>query len=265
MPLAVNGKQTVGDPQRCRIHRDVPLRADGPCGGTLSPRFAFEGREANDAPFAGVEIDSTEAERFDFQLGATMTAAYTVSNARAVAIHDLIPDSDPTKENGRADPYPSAIMVANVPNQTGRTGERVSHVAVTLNEVTHTYSADIAAVLVAPNGTKMALMRNAGGRVSGKHTSSERCDAHFRQRRSGKSPFCGSDQIGSLLPTDYGSGDLISGQVPTGLFLASLELLNGPHGRAATQADVDANNPNGEWKLAWVDTTQGDSGVIAGG
>ena len=250
MPLAVNGKQTVGDPQRCRIHRDVPLRADGPCGGTLSPRFAFEGREANDAPFAGVEIDSTEAERFDFQLGATMTAAYTVSNARAVAIHDLIPDSDPTKENGRADPYPSAIMVANVPNQTGRTGERVSHVAVTLNEVTHTYSADIAAVLVAPNGTKMALMRNAGGRVSGKHTSLNGVMLTFDSAAPANLPFAAQIKSGAL-PTDYGSGDLISGQVPTGLFLASLELLNGPHGRAATQADVDANNPNGEWKLAW--------------
>ncbi len=265
--FAVNGRPTAGDITKDGIFSVViRFRADGPCGGTLSPRFRIEGKEADGTPFAGVDIGSTGAEAFDFLLGATVTNTFGFSNTTRIILSDFAPNSDLTKENGRAEPYPSVISVTGVPNEAGRTGERIRNVTVTLNGLTHTYTPDLAAVLMSPRGRKFVLMRNAGGRVAGRDTAVDGLTLTFDGTSSAELPYSRQLVSGSVKPSDYGRGDLIPGQVPAEPYSNDLGLLNGPAlGAAATAADVAFTDPNGAWKLYVTDTNQGDFGVIAGG
>src|SRR5205085_11279162 len=56
---------------------------------------------------------------------------------------------------GQASPYPATLTVSGVSGP-------VNKITVTLNSVQHTYPADLDILLVAPNGTAVMLMSDAG-------------------------------------------------------------------------------------------------------
>jgi hypothetical protein len=263
--FSLTGQQTIGTvAQDATFTVSFRFRADGPAGGTLSPRFSF----SDDG--GATTLDATDITKFDFQLGATVVANYPFANSAAITITDFKANADLTKDNGRAATFPSEITVADVPNAIGRTGERVSNVTVTLSNVTHGYSQDIAAVLESPKGAKILLMRKTGGTVSGSNAGVSGVTLTFDAKASGSLPAAAQITSGSFKPTAFGTNptttDLIEGQAPTNPYSTDLTSLRAPAvGVAATQAQVDAINPNGKWKLYIVDSTAGDSGVVAGG
>ena len=141
------------------------FRANSFCGGTLTPTLhvVSKDRGAEDVTFNG------------FQLGATTKTNYNGSNATPIFMtqaQDFDPDA---AKLGRASPYPSQITMSGVPKSDS--GETVDKVSVTLNNISHTYSQGIQALLVAPNGARIALMGNAGGAVGGMYRPDQRC--HF--------------------------------------------------------------------------------------
>ncbi|MDA1277110.1 MAG: CHRD domain-containing protein [Verrucomicrobia bacterium] len=263
--FSLTGQQTIGT-----VAKDATFtvafrfRANGPAGGTLSPRFSF----SDDG--GATTLDPTDETKFDFQLGATVVGNFQFANAASITINDFKVNTDTTKDNGRASTFPSEITVDGVPNAIGRTGERVSNVQVTLNNVTHGYSQDIAAVLESPKGAKILLMRKAGGTVSGSNAGIDNVTLTFDAKASGNLPPASQITSGSFKPTAFGPSptttDLISARAPTQPYSTDLATIRAPGvGAAATQAQVDAINPNGKWKLYIVDSTAGDSGVVAGG
>lgn len=265
--FAVNGAQSVGDVAKDETFTvTFRLRADGICGGTLSPRFAVEGREADDTPFSDVDIEPTDSHKFDFQLGVTIESAYVFTAPNPIKINDFLSDADPSRNNGRAAPFPSVVSAANVPHLEGRTGERVSNVTVTFNRFSHGYTADLGVVLESPNGQKNLLLRNSGGRVFPIDTEASDLTFSLDSAASQDLPFSRQILAGSFKPADYGSGDLIPGASPTGPYATSLTVLRGPAaGTAATESDIIGSNPNGDWKLYVVDNAPGESGISAGG
>lgn len=79
---------------------------------------------------------------FGFTVG-TWTVSFT--NTNSITIRD----------NTNASPYPSVITVSGL-------GSTLVKATATLNRLTHTYPADVAAVMVMPSGTNTLLMANAG-------------------------------------------------------------------------------------------------------
>src|SRR5262245_6884216 len=62
-----------------------------------------------------------------------------------------------TGDIGNANPYPSTISIS------GLTGQQISNLKVILNNLSHTAPDNIDAMLIAPNGTRIYLMSDAGG------------------------------------------------------------------------------------------------------
>lgn len=268
--FAVDGKKTVGDVAKdATFTVSFRFRADGPCGGTLAPRFLFEGKESNDAAFSGVDIDSTDNSKFDFQLGPTVNTTYTFSNTAAITINDFKSNSDLAKDNGRSTPYPSTINASGIPKQTGRTGERISKITVTLNNLSHEWSPDLNVVLVGPKASTLGaipLMRNTGGATTATAPVSG-LTLTFDASVSASLPDNATITAGTYKPTDLsGGGDLISGKDPLAPYSGTLtgHIGQGPGGTPSTD-EVNAKDPNGDWKLYVVDSAGGGSGSIAGG
>jgi uncharacterized repeat protein (TIGR01451 family) len=141
---------------------------------------------------------------------------------------------------GRASPYPSSLYITGVPGQ-------IRDITVTLHVVSHTYSADIVALLVGPNGQTVVLMANAGAGNDAQDVTLTINDAGVSM------PI--ADPLSSTVvyrPTNYGlSGDLPS-PAPEGPYGGSL----GVFGSAT---------PNGAWHLYVYDSVGSDSGNIWGG
>jgi subtilisin-like proprotein convertase family protein len=150
----------------------------------------------------------------------------------------------PDKANGK--PYPSIIKFSGV---TGT----VSKVKVVLNLLSHTYPADIDAVLVSPDGRAVKLMSDAGG---GGDVNA--VNLVFDQTAAGAGPLSPSQIVsGTYLPTDVGSTDAFPAPAPANANTAGTDLraFNG----------IIASNANGDWKLYIVDDAAVDVGNIAGG
>src|SRR5262249_11477414 len=62
-----------------------------------------------------------------------------------------------TGTNGNANPFPSTISVS------GLTGQQISSLKVILNNLSHTAPDNIDAMVIAPNGTRIYVMSDAGG------------------------------------------------------------------------------------------------------
>ncbi|MFO1501807.1 MAG: Ig-like domain-containing protein, partial [Verrucomicrobiota bacterium] len=239
------GKTTVD--KRANLTVEFSFRAKGACGETLTATLDVKAKTSDGNGTVVFGGDKT------FQLGRTTDTTYPFSGG-AITINDRAqPDND---AHGKASPYPSTLTVANVPNQTGLTGERVSKVTVTLRNLTHGFSPDISAVLVSPWGQKVLLMRNAGnGAVGG-------IDVTLDSGASSSLPLNGPLFTGSFKPTDNEPGDAnlpdVAGPYSTDL---------GSFNINAAQADQNGGqfrNPNGDWKLYVQDTQNGSSGTIGG-
>ena len=148
------------------------------------------------------------------------------SNTAAIAI----------PETGTATPYPSTITVAGGPASIG-------NLIVTLRNLSHTYPADLAVLLVAPSGQAIELMNsNGGGNNAGSLTLG----------------FSNTTILGLPNPLVSGTYAASGGSfalpapAPVPPFLSGLVQLAG-------------GNSNGVWTLFVHDRATGDSGAIAQG
>jgi uncharacterized repeat protein (TIGR01451 family) len=137
--------------------------------------------------------------------------------------------------SGRANPYPSSLYATGVPG-------RIQDITVTLHVVSHTYTADIVALLVGPDGQSVVLMSNVAG-----GTDTE--DVTLTINDSGTAmPL--TDPLTSTLvyrPTNYGLSGNLPDPAPTGPYGGSLSAFS-------------SANPNGTWQLYVYDSVGSDSG-----
>ncbi|HLH57444.1 MAG TPA: proprotein convertase P-domain-containing protein, partial [Verrucomicrobiae bacterium] len=154
-------------------------------------------------------------------------AQYTATGP-AITINDNAPGS----------PYPSTIDLTKS-NILGQ----IEKVTVTLNNVKHGYANDVGALLVAPDGSSVVLMRNAGG----------------------GQPMNGAtltfDDSGATLPqfSAIGSGMYAPGDFdPASNFFSTAPA--GPYG--AKLSGLVNSTPNGKWNLYVEDDSPLNSGTV---
>ena len=120
-------------------------------GHSVSRPFTFVVNGTNSLPIAPTFKLYDNAKfignaSFSFTVGA-WTRVF--SNATTIVIND----------NTNASPYPSVINVSNI-------GVSLVKATVTLNRLTHTYPADVDALVMSPSGTNTLIMANAGSGFS---------------------------------------------------------------------------------------------------
>ena len=150
-----------------------------------------------------------------------------------------IPGAITVPSAGPADPYPAVIQVTNV------TGV-LRKVTVRLNQLTHTWPADIDIMLVSPAGQKVILMSDAGAGfpVSGLNLT-------FDDAATASLPDQAPLTSGTFKPTDYPPADVFT---------------NAPAGPVQfTMSAFEGFDPNGTWSLYVVDDTALNNGAILAG
>lgn len=220
--LATNGVVNPSAPQNYGVL--APGGASGSCqftftaagtnGGPLTANFSL--RDGN-MPLGSVA--------FNFTLGAT---ASTFTSTNRVTIRD----------NTTADPYPSTISVAGV-------GGSVTRATVTLSNLTHGYSGDIDALLVAPAGPNVVFFSDAGGLPLSNVTLT------FSDQATNTIPTSSPITNGTYKPYDVQT-DFFPAPAPGGPWGTNMAVFNG-------------SNPNGIWSLFIMDDSPGDVGVLNGG
>lgn len=144
--------------------------------------------------------------------------------------------------SGNANPYPSTVTVS-VP-----AGEQLTSLQVTFNDLSHVQPDNIDAMLIAPDGTHIYLMSDAGG---GADQSINGVTLTFDD--NGVPLTTNQIASGSYRPTnlDQGDPDTISGSPATPA--------------VTTLAAFKGINPNGVWELRVSDDEALNSGVMQGG
>ena len=195
--------------------QDFPFEINGlPVGGTPPP-----------TPSPGTPTPTPSATATPSPCGVN-----TFSNPAAITI----PDSGP------GTPYPSNIPVA------GLTGT-VTKVTVRLNNLTHTFPADIDILLVGPGGQNAIIMSDVGGGAPGAS------NVTFTLDDAAGAPIPATNfPSGTFKPTNTGTGDTWPAPAPAPAGGSPLSVFNG-------------GNPNGTWALYLVDDAAADLGTFAGG
>jgi uncharacterized repeat protein (TIGR01451 family) len=165
------------------------------------------------------------------------------------------PGSIVINDNASADPYPSTIVVSNIPGT-------VTKVTVTLNNYSHDFPADVDMLLVNPQGKSTVFMSDAGGifAVSGVNLTFDDNAANVIPQTAGPAGM----QSGIYRPTNY--VETWYGQETVDFFPTNIA--NPPPAGPWTNCAMSAligGNPNGEWKLYIVDDLGYNSGELAGG
>ena len=158
--------------------------------------------------------------------------ATTFSNSDGITINDS-PSTVPTA----ATPYPSDITVS------GLTGP-ITDVNVSINGLTHSFTADIDVLLVGPAGQKIFLMSDTGGTSDVTNINLTLDD------EAGSDLPSSALSSGTFKPTNLGGDDSFPAPAPIG-----------PYG--SLLSDFDGTNPNGTWSLYVVDDFNFDEGTIA--
>lgn len=189
-------------------------------------------------------VTSAQAGRYSVRVVNTYGTAIS-SNALLALLPVTIQtytalDSIAIPDSGAAFPYPSAIAISDVTNQ-------VVKMTVTLNNINHTWPADLDILLVGPEGQNVLLMSDAGGSSDLINTTVTFDDdaVHFL---SDSSPIT----TGTYRPANFGTGDTFAFPAPAGPYGTALAVFKGI-------------NPNGNWQLFVYDDASLDSGSIAGG
>jgi subtilisin-like proprotein convertase family protein len=155
----------------------------------------------------------------------------TFSSSDAIAIND----------NQEADPYPSVIEVS------GFKKSKVTDVNVVLRNFSHDFPANVDIVLEAPNGARTVLMSDVGA-----GTPVQDLNLTLDDQSGNTLPSTTEFESGTFKPTNLGNTpDLF----PT---------LSSPT-TGAILADLNGDNPNGEWRLFVVDDQGVDTGEISSG
>ncbi len=160
------------------------------------------------------------------------TTQLTVVNPTAISI--------PTNNAGPATPYPSTISV------TGLTGF-ISHVSVTISNLSHTWPSDVDVLLTSPAGQGVILLSDAGSDHSITYVT-----LTFDDGAPKTLPKSSRIVSGRYKPTNHSGDDFFPAPAPDGPYGASLSVFN-------------AYDPDGLWRLYVVDSEPGDGGAIADG
>ena len=148
----------------------------------------------------------------------------------------LVPAGQPTTTVGIGSPYPSTITVTGLPSY-------LCSVTVNLNNVTHTFIADVDLLLARSAGNNAVIMSDVGGTTGVTGVNLTLDDA------AAASLPGGAIVSGTYKPTDLTPGDPFASPAPA------------PTGGSALAAFV-GGNPNGAWNLWAVDDASGDVGSI---
>ncbi len=215
---------TPSDPAPSFSINDVTL-AEGNAGMT---NFVFTVTRAN--PGTGIESRVHYATA-----NGTATAQAPATSTTTAAT--LIPAGAPATTVGPASNYPLTV------NVSGLTGT-ITRVAVRLNGLSHTFPADLDALLVGPGGQTSMFMSDIGG--GGDVTN---IDLAFEDG----APAPNDSQLvsGTFAPTNAGAGDTMPSPAPAGAHGTPLSVFNGL-------------NPNGTWSLYIADDIAGDVGEVDG-
>jgi subtilisin-like proprotein convertase family protein len=179
-----------------------------------------------------------EKRRVFFEPLEDRLALATWSNLGAITIND----------NTFANPYPSTI------NVSGEIGT-VTDVNVVLNNLSHTFPADLDVMLVAPTGAAFLLVSDAGDGTDAVGLTTRFDD------QAGTTIGNSGGWIATSRPVNYGSGDTFAPPAP-GVFADP----GAPPTNGATLNGTFAGiNPNGNWSLYVMDDANLDTGAIAGG
>jgi subtilisin-like proprotein convertase family protein len=141
-------------------------------------------------------------------------------------------------DNGTGAPYPSTIDLTKS-NILGS----IEKITVSLNNVKHGYANDVGVLLVAPDGSKVVLMRNAGGGqpINGATLS-------FDDAGSSLSQFTAVSS-GTYAPDDFDPNTSFLGSAPVGPYGAALSGMTG-------------STANGKWSLYVEDDSPLNAGSI---
>ncbi|HEY1376056.1 MAG TPA: Ig-like domain-containing protein, partial [Gemmataceae bacterium] len=165
-------------------------------------------------------------------------ATFTQTNATAIVTHDPTVAGQP----GTATPYPSTITVS------GLTGV-VTHLSVSLNNLTHESVDDLDVLLVAPGGTNIYLMSDNGGQ--------NQATGVTLTFDSSATTTLGNNGVssGTYAPLNFDEfdPDTIPGAPAT------------PPVTTMGLGGFYGINPNGTWELRVCDDTALATGSIAGG
>lgn len=135
---------------------------------------------------------------------------------------------------GNGQPYPQTVTVSGLAGT-------IEHVAVRLNQLTHTFSADLDLLLVAPGGQRAIVMSDVGGFEDVLDVSPT-----FQDGAPAPTRPLGS---GTYAPTDFDPGDTLPAPAPPRPYNTSFSAFNG-------------TDPNGTWSLYVHDDQSADGGSI---
>ncbi|MSU57339.1 MAG: DUF11 domain-containing protein [Pedosphaera sp.] len=204
------------------VTRSFTFSAAGVCSGNLSTVLHLV-----DSPSDYGNLSRT------FSLGVMVPSTWRYTNSTTLTIPG-------TGTKGPMSPFPSSIAVSGV---TGA----VSKVTLTLAGLSHTWPADVDALLVGPTGQTLLFLSDAGGgnAVSGLNLT-------FDDAASSALSDSAAMTSGTYRCTNYGSGDTFSAPAPAGSYGTTLSVFNGL-------------NANGTWSLYIQDDSSQDTGSIAQG
>jgi uncharacterized delta-60 repeat protein len=214
------GSLIVGGPS---VSRQFSFTASGTNGQSIAATFQLQSGTNN----LGTAV-------FTYMLGIFTN---TFANTNAIIINDLAPAPAPYL----ATPYPSIINVSGV-------GGSLIKVTVTFANLTHSWPADIDALLESPSQQSALLMANAGGgfAVHGVTlTFDDTTDNSFL-------PQAAQIFSGTYNPTAY---------FPVATFFAPAP----PAPYATNLSGFNRSNPNGAWSLFVIDDAAINDGVISTG
>ncbi|MGD9905657.1 MAG: Calx-beta domain-containing protein [Vicinamibacterales bacterium] len=158
--------------------------------------------------------------------GSATAAAATFSTAGGLTLPAF----------GAATPYPATIDVS------GLTGT-IQHLAVRLDQFTHTFPADLDMLLVGPQGQRAMFMSDIGTSVDVANLTLTFMDG---------APTPGATLAsGTFAPDDNSPGDVMPGPAPIG-----------PYGSAL--ATFVGTDPNGTWQIFVNDDQNPDGGTLGG-
>ena len=202
-----------------------------PLYGSTTPTLTLSNVQTNDAGtysvmvlnLAGAATSSSATLRVQYQRD------YVFANTNLIMIPDL----------NIGVPYPSVIAVSNVDGALAK-------VTVTLSNLTHTWTEDLDALVVDPQGESVLFMSDAGGGATLGQTLT------FDDSAASGLPQSGALATGTYQPTVYSTNQVLPAPAPAGPYGLRLSAFNG--GAA-----------NGAWSLFARDDVFKDSGWIANG
>lgn len=152
---------------------------------------------------------------------------------------------------GPASPYPSALAVSGI---TGT----ITDLNVKLVNFSHTYPADVAMLLVSPDGTKKFVLQSDTGGGTDVSNLTYTIDDQAANDIPENGPMPPNN--GSVRPTSIGDDDGMPPPAPAEPYSEPA-----PAGSATLNGVFGGVDPNGTWNLFVIDFFSGDAGSISGG